>query len=138
MAVARHNPEGSGELPDVVRAVGAQVTSGEIDVYREWREIEDKSYKLHCVLDAWERQQTQERGLRMSYAKWLLVFLFVQSVAANAAFFLIGREWLVVEQWVAQTFIVGVFGEISAMSFVVIRYLFAKGQSGLPRSIEKL
>ena len=122
----------------MIREVGEPVTSDDVDTYRQLREIEDKSYKLRTVIVAWERQQTEERRLRRCYAGWLLFLLYLQVIVVNTGFFLIGLKYLVIEEWVAKTFIIAVFAEIAAITLVVVRYLFPKGANNLPNIIEKL
>lgn len=129
-------------LPDSIRekvvSVGTPVTSDEVDTYRQLQEIRDKSKKLSTILDAWERQHSEERKLRQTYALWLLVGLFVQMVLVNAAFFAIGLKWIQVDKWVANAFILAVFGEIASMTFFVIKYLFPKVSSDVLATLEKL
>jgi len=126
------------KLREYVVGVGAEVRPEDVDTYGRLREIEDKSHKLRTVLEAWEKQQHEERSLRQSYAKKLLVALFVQMGLVNLAFFAVGFGWLVVEQWVANTFILGVFAEIAAMTLIVIKYLFPKIGADVLGLIEKL
>lgn len=131
-----------GTIPETLKnhvlGVGGEVRPEDVDVYGRLREIQDKSYKLRTVLEAWERQQSEERALRQGYAKKILIALFVQMGLVNVAFFAIGLGWLVVEEWVANTFIMAVFGEIAAMGLIVIKYLFPKVGSDVLGLIEKL
>ena len=77
-----------GMLPDSIRemvvSVGTAVTSDDVDTYGRIQEIEDKSKKQSTILEAWERQHTEERKLRQTYAWWLLVGLFFQILLVNA------------------------------------------------------
>ncbi len=125
-------------LKSRVLGVGGEVRPEDVDVYGRLLEIEDKSYKLRTVLEAWERQQSEERALRQGYAKKILIALFVQMGLVNIAFFAIGLRWLAVEAWVANTFVMAVFGEIAAMALIVIKYLFPQVGSDALGSIEKL
>ena len=56
------------ELREKVEAIGAPVTSADLDVYRTLREAEDKRIKLQTVLAAWEGQNREERAMRRQYA----------------------------------------------------------------------
>lgn len=129
-------------IPKTIRErvveVRGPVTSGDIDSYGRLREIEDRSYKLRTVLDAWERQHSEERVLRKRYANTLLVAAFVQLFLINLAFFQIGRGNIVIEQWVAATFITGVFGEIVGVALIVTRHLFPEATKDVLQLIEKL
>jgi hypothetical protein len=129
-------------IPDALKnriiGVGGEVRPEDVDVFGRIREIEDKSYKLRTVLDAWERQQSEERALRQGYAKKILIALFVQMGLVNIAFFAVGFRWIAVEPWVANTFIMAVFGEIAAMALIVIKYLFPAVGSDVLSLIEKL
>lgn len=111
-------------FPQFVEGIGREVTSDDIDTYARLIEIEDTSYTTRTILGAWEKQQTEERALRRTYAKWLLAALFVQIVIINLLFVLLGLGLLSVQKWVATSFIVSVFAEVSSMLFVVVRYLF--------------
>lgn len=121
-----------------IEEIGSAVTSDDIDTYRQIREIEDKSYKLKIVLDAWKAQKKEERKWRNIYAGVLLLFLFIQIVIVNVSFFLIGAGTLKVEEWVANTFIIAVFGEVASLTLVIVRYLFPKTGEEFPKIIEGL
>jgi hypothetical protein len=131
------------ELPESLQSkvvsVGKALTSGrDIDNYERVEEIRNKSRKLRTVLNAWETQQREERGLRRFYAKGLLGALFAQVLLINAAFFAIGLNYLVIDKWVATTFIMAVFVEIIALVSVVNKYLFPKVGSEVLDLIEKM
>jgi hypothetical protein len=128
-------PESVG---DKILTIGSQVTSADVDTYGRLREIEDKSRRSATLLQAWERQHTEERNLRRTYARWLLIALFVQMALVNLAFFALGLKWIQVEQWVANTFILAVFSEIASMTFFVIKYLFPKVSTDVLATLEKL
>ena len=122
----------------MVAEIGSAVTSDDIDTYRQLREIEDRSYKLKIVLDAWKAQKREERKWRNIYAGVLLGFLFIQIIVVNVSFFLIGAGKLEIEKWVANTFIIAVFGEAASMTLVIVRYLFPKTGDEFPKIIEGL
>lgn len=129
-------------LPDDLRGkvleIGASVSPDEIEVFGRYQEITDRSAKLRTVLAAWERQHTEERQMRQRYAVWLLAGMFVQMALVNVAFFAIGLAWIQVSQWVATSFILAVFGEISGMVLFIVKYLFPKVSSDVLATIEKL
>lgn len=120
----------------VVRDVRELPTS--IDDAIKQQQASDKSAALKLVLDEWSNQQKSERELRGSYANWLLIFLFAQIVAVNAAFFFIGFKWLQVDEWTSRLFIMAVFSELSAMVFFIVKYLFSKAEDRMMELIEKL
>jgi hypothetical protein len=129
-------------VPETLKKQVVEVTEpvmpADIDSYARWREVEDRSHKLRKVIEAWSIQQEQERILRREYARNLWLVLLLQVVLVNAAFFLIGFRVLIVDPWVANGFILSVFGELAAMTFVVVRYLFPKVGSDVLALIEKL
>lgn len=122
---------------NIVKQVGAAVTSKEIDTYARYREIEDRSYRLRTLVTAWEAQQSEERKLRRSYGRWLLVALCVQTLLVDVAFFLAGTGRLNVPASVANTFMVSVFGQIAALAVVVVRHLFPRTETELLRLLDK-
>lgn len=117
-------------FPRFVESIGRQVTSDDIDTYARLTQIEDTSYRIRMIVEAWAKRQTEERALRLQYAKWLLIALSLQVALVNITFFLIGLNVLSVEKWVATSFILGVFAEVTGMTLVVIRYLFAQPSPG--------
>lgn len=131
-----------GEIPEALRAkivkVGPSVTSKEVDVYSKLQETADKSTKLRTILEAWERQHSEERKLRRTYATAMLWGLFAQAMLVNVAFFALGFRWITVEPWVANSFILAVFAEIAGMAFFVIKYLFPRVSSDVLATLEKL
>lgn len=130
------------QLPEDVRrlvaGIGGVITPADVDVYRSVRDIEDKSYKVRTVVTAWEGQQREERRLRRGYATWLLIAVFAQMVVADMAFFLLGAGVISVDKWVADTFIIAVFGQIAAMATIVVKYLFPDTGAQIVKLIEKL
>ena len=131
-------PQIPPELQDLVAVVGEVVTPEDVDAYRSVREIADKSYKIRTIVAAWEGQQREDRQLRRSYATWLLIALSVQMLIVDVAFFLLAAGIIGVDRWVAQTFIISVFGEIAAMTLIVVKYLFPETSSHVLKLIEKL
>jgi len=129
-------------LPETLKSQVVEVTDpvmpADIDSYARWREIEDKSHKLRKVIEAWSTQQEHERGLRREYARNLWLVLLLQVILVNTAFFLIGFGCMTVDPWVANGFILSVFGELAAMTFVVVRYLFPKVGADVLSLIERL
>lgn len=118
--------------------VGAPVTSEQVDTYGRLQEIEARSNKARVLLEAWERQHNEERRMRRTYAAWLLFALLLQMAFVNVSFFLIGTGFLRIDQWVAQTFIVSVFGEIAAMTFWIVKFLFPKVTGDVLSVVERL
>ena len=126
------------DLRDRVIDVVSEVKPSDLDNYERIQNIENKRTKLNTLLQAWGKQQNEERALRAKYAKWLLSGLFVQMVLVDATFFAIGMKWLAVDQWVASSFILAVLADIGAMTTIVTKYLFPKQNSDILDIIEKL
>lgn len=123
----------------ITQSIEKPVTNEDVAIYERVRRIEDESYELRTIVDSWEKQQSDERDLRNRYAKWLVIALFIQIAVINIAFFLIGFGLITVERWVAGSFIVGVFFEVTGMAFVVVRYLFPTQHSArLPSEIRRV
>jgi hypothetical protein len=133
----------TSELPpsirDKVLSIGRPLhSSRDIDHFERIEDIRNRGRKLKTVLTAWETQQKEERGLRRTYANYLLAALFLQILLINGAFFGIGAGYLVVEKWVATTFIMAVFFEVVALVLVIVKYLFPKVGSEVLNLIEKI
>jgi hypothetical protein len=134
----------SGEvtIPESIKgkvlSVGPPVNIQEVDVYDRIQGINDRSAKIRRILDAWERQHTSERQMRQTYGKYLLWALALQGLLVNVAFFALGFGWIVVDPWIAKTFILAVFGEVAGMTFFVIKYLFPKTSADVLATLEKL
>lgn len=110
----------------------------QIEAWGVWLQASDKSLRMRTMLDAWREQQGHERRLRSLYAALLVMVLFAQVCMANAAFLLIGYQRIVVSPWVADVFFLGVFGQITSMIFLILRYLFPDKPSGLAELLERL
>lgn len=122
----------------LVESLGKPATNEDVTIYERVRRIEDESYELRTIVASWEKQQSDERDLRNRYAKWLVIALFIQIAVINIAFFLMGFGLITVERWVASSFIVGVFVEVTGMTFVVVRYLFPTQHGGrLPSELRR-
>ena len=125
-------------LTERVESLGVPVTSEEVDTYGRYREIEDRSFRLRTVVSAWESQQTEERHLRRSYGTAILIALCVQTLLVDVVFILIGVGKIAISQWVANIFIVSVFGQIVGLAVVVVRHLFPQASSEILRLIERI
>ncbi len=49
------------ELSSQVESVGGIVVTDDVDTFGKLRQIEDKSHKLRTIMQAWEKQQEEER-----------------------------------------------------------------------------
>ena len=127
----------SSNTQSLIKSISGEVTENDIDTFIKARQADDESYRIRTIVNAWEKQHTAEREIRKTYAYWLLVALFIQVVVANTAFFLLGLGIIVVEQWVANVFIVTVFGEIAGMSLLIVKYLFPKVGTDVLKYIDK-
>ena len=47
------------DLPDEIIEIGDPITPADIDTYGRLREIQDRSFRLRTVINAWERQQKE-------------------------------------------------------------------------------
>jgi len=128
----------SDETQKLVKIIGSNVTKNDIDCYERVQKINDSSHRLRTIIDSWEKQQSEERSLRRKYAALFLIGLFVEALIANVAFFLIGLGIINVSDWVANCFIVGVFGQIATITLVISRYLFPKTGNEVLDIIRKL
>ncbi len=69
---AEEKPQLPDNLRQFVEQVGKPVTNRQIDNYAKLQELEDRRKFLTTVIEAWEKQQTQDRDLRKKYADWLM------------------------------------------------------------------
>ena len=129
-------------IPDSLRKqvldIGSDVRAEDVDTYGKIREIEDKSHKLRTVLDAWGKQQDDERSLRGSYAKKVIIAMILQLCCVDLVVVALGIGWLSVPKTVTNTFIISVFGEVAAMALIVTKYLFPEVGTEALKLIEKL
>lgn len=126
------------EVTSIRADVGAAVTDADVDSYARITDIQDKSSRLRALVQAWEKQQREERKMRKDYAERMLWGLVGQGLLVNLAFFGIGFGWLEIEKWVATSFILAVLAEISGMTLLILRYLFPKESTDLLATIQKL
>ena len=110
----------------------------ELDAASKYQAAMDKSQKLRALLAAWENQHKEERAMRKQYAKWLLGAMISQLALVNVTVFLVGNGTLTFDPWVVKIFIVSVFGEVAAMTFWVVKFLFPKMSSDVLGVLEKM
>ena len=107
------DPESDSPIRRYISSVGTPVTSEDID-----------SYDRLSRIQAREQGERSDQKLRLIYAGALLVLLTSQIIAVTVFSFLMGFGVINVDRWVTTTFIGGTLGEVSAMAFLVVRYLF--------------
>jgi hypothetical protein len=122
-------PEPPASLGKNVERIGGPVSPAEVDSYAKLQDVRDQSHRLRTIVKAWKDQQVQERKMRERYANLLIWGMGIQVVFVNVIVVLIGCKLLMFEPWTAQTFIVSVFAEITALVLVVVKYLF-RGPDG--------
>ena len=115
-------------LPETLRAlvksIDTPVSSDDIDTYTRLRDVEDRSHRVRTILAAWSNQQQHDREMRQRYASWLAWIMSAQLLVLNVAFILVGIGTLRLDKWTVNLFVVSVFGEIVALTVIVVKYLF--------------
>jgi hypothetical protein len=119
-------------IEQLIQSLGPPIAPEDLDTHLKIKEFDLRSYHFRTYINTWKEQQDQDRGTRKYYAKWLLIVVCVQIFIINLLFTLIGLGFLNVQEWTANTFIMSVFVEISAMVLIVVNYLFPKAQKSLP------
>ena len=107
----------NSDLDNLIRryisSIGTPVTSENIGTYERLSQIQSR-----------EQEQRSKQKLRFIYGGVLLFPLTGQVIAVTAFSFLMGFGLINIDRWVTTTFIGGTLGEVSTMSFLVVRYLF--------------
>ena len=96
-----------------IASIGGPVTAADVDTYDKLSRIEARS-----------EEGRGQRRLRIIYGTVLLALLSGQIVAVTTFAFLMGFGIISVDRLVTTTFIGGTLGEVSGMTFLVVRYLF--------------
>lgn len=120
-------PELPAPLQDLVDKIGDPVSPSDVDTYAKLKNVLDQSHRVRTIVNAWKKQQDQERDMRGRYAFALIIAMMVQAVIINTIFLLIGCGKLTYEPWTAKVFITAVFAELAAMVFFIVKYLFRPG-----------
>lgn len=94
-------------------SVESAVTAQDVDTYDRLSQVQSRAEGLRS-----------ERRLRMVYGGALLGLLSGQIIAITTFVFLIGFDVIQVDRWVTTAFITGTLGQVSGMTFLVVRYLF--------------
>ena len=98
----------------------------------------DRSHYINEVVQKWSNQQDSDRQLRWVYAGVLIGILLLQVITVNVAFFKIGGGTLKVDEWTARVFIMSVFGELAAMVFFIVKYLFRSTGDDIIKEVGKI
>ena len=113
------NHEADSGIRRYVSAVGTPVTAEDVDTY-------DKLSQIQARTD----DERGQRQLRIVYGTTLLALLSGQIIAVTVFAFLMGFGTIHIDRWVTATFIGGTLGEVSGMTFLVVRYLFPLSGGG--------
>ena len=87
-------------------------------------EQENKNRKNKAVITGWQEQQKIDKWMRIIYAIIFLAVVISQLVVINIIVFKIGMKKLEFDQWVINIFFVSVFGEITGMMYIIVKYFF--------------
>lgn len=112
---------------DLVKEIGESVSPNEVDALLH---AHDRSYSIRAIVDAWARQQQEDRNLRRYYANWLVGIITAQLAIIYLVLFLIGFGFLDLDSQTVNVFVVGVFGETAVLGYIVCRYLFSDSSKG--------
>ena len=129
-------PSVPASLNSLVKDVGDPVEPTDVDTFARWKETVDQSHRVRTIVNAWKKQQDQERTLRSRYALTLISAMLAQAAAINVIFILVGAKVLEFDAWTARIFIMAVFSEIAAMVFFIVKYLFRPGADEVLRLAE--
>lgn len=110
----------------------------DLESYKVVADVRDRRFKMQTILGIWRRTQEGERQLRKNVAYWILGALFFELAAGNAAFFLIGFDRFTVSEWVAQTFIIGMYTQIVSIVLIVVKSLFPVPKTDILSEINQM
>ena len=96
-----------------ISSITGPVTATDVDTYDKLSRIEART-----------EEGRGQRRLRIIYGTVLLALLAGQIIAVTVFAFLMGFGIISIDRWVTTTFIGGTLGEVSGMTFLVVRYLF--------------
>jgi len=130
--------EETDRLPSKVLEIGPPLTEEDIDSYIRIRDAEDRSYKLRAIVDAWDKQQSEDRKMRKGYAWFFIILIAIQIIAINAFFLLVGLKIIKIDPLFLKVFFIPVLAEIVTMTLVILKYLFPKSGSDVLELIRKL
>lgn len=117
--------------------VGEPVKDDRIDAIGKLQDIQERGKHHRTIINVWKQQQDQDRKMRKLYATWLMIAMSLQVIAINVIFILIGSGMLKFEQWTANTFVMAVFAEVSALVLLVVKYLFPATSDRLLELIDR-
>lgn len=115
-----------------------QLAPEDLDSYKTVADVEDRRFKMQTVLGIWRKTQEGERELRRTVAYWILGALFIELAAGNTAFFLIGFGMFTVPEWVAQTFLIGMYAQIVSIVLIVVKSLFPSPKTDTISELNKM
>jgi len=126
------------ELKGLVVSVGDTLKEGQLDSIIKLWESSDRSFKLQTIVTTWEKQQTSERKMRFHFGWAVMITLIIQITILNVCFFLLGFGLFTTDEWVAKTFLISSFTEVTVIAGIIIRYLFPTVTGSITDLIEKL
>lgn len=113
------------EAPREIKSIADEVSSEEIEAYKEVTQAQDRRYKLEKILGVWEDLQQSERILRRNSAYVIFGALFIELILGNWAFFELGfGQKTILDPWIVKTFFIGMYTQIISIAMFVVKYLF--------------
>lgn len=129
-------PQLSAQAAAIVSEVGRPVRPGDVEKYIRLRDASERFEHVRTIINAWTRQQEEERNLRRTYAKWLIIAFCVEIVLIFLAFFLYGVSVISADRVVVGAFLGTALAQTAALLMVIVRYLFPDRGSDLLRLVE--
>lgn len=109
-----------------------------LDEWSQIVDIDNKRRKNRLVLRLFHMHHKTERKLKVYFSIFILSALFIEVATGNVVMFLIGAKVLNVAQWVADTFYVGMYGQIITIAMTVVRHLFPKPKQDLISQLNEM
>ncbi len=116
------NSGSSSQFPPYVKELKGDVEENywQPQSLLEWTEIQ----KTLAFLDAWTKQQEQERGLRKMIGIWVFILISVQVLGVFTLVVLTTITHIRLNFDIIKILIPSVLTEIFGMGFLVVKYLF--------------
>ncbi len=124
------------QLPEVISEVVDEVQPGywEPQTFEQWRQMQLST----AVITAWKDQQDSERVLRKRVTNWIFSLITFQVLSIFIIIFLIGFEFITINESMIKILLPTVVGEVFGMGFIVVKYLFNDSVNIIDRLIEML
>lgn len=101
-----------------------QMTKAYVEKFDRMSKIRNENMKQEVLLEGWKTHTKNDVELKKTYAVCILAGLGLEMILGNVIMLLIGFGQIEIQEWVTNTFFVGMYTQIITLVTIVVKNLF--------------